>query len=471
MTGHKTDALPPSGGWLRETRRTLALALPMVGAYVAELGMWWTDQAIVGRLGADELAAVGLSGSVMFEGINVSMALLSMVAVLVGNAYGARRPEGVTSAVRQGLRVATVLTVAVMAWTWFVPDMLELAGQEPLMVGLAREYVHAFMFGLAPMLYFTVMRAFVAGVSRPLVVTLITVATIPLNLGVNVVLVFGTEVALGPLMFAIPAMGVAGAAWGSTLVTWLMLLALIADVLLSPAARPYRVLSDVLRHERHEWRTIWRLGLPVGLLALAEGGLLMAVTQLAGLIGVAMLAANQVAANLGGLGTMIAMGIGEAAAVRVAQELGAGRPAGARKAGHVAFLLGLAVALVLAVPLVVTPEALAGIFLDVDDAENAAALALIPTLCTIAAVFLAFDCTQIIAARVLRGLHDTAVPAWISIAGYWVLAVPLGALLAFPLGLDGPGLWWGMAAGLAVAATWLALRFEVLASRLTLQRR
>lgn len=465
MTGTTGHVAARADGWTREVGRTLTLALPMVAAYLAELGMWWTDQAIVGRLGADALAAVGLSGSVLFQGIMVSMGLLSIVAVLAGNAFGARRPDGVARAVRQGMQVATVLTAVVMGYAWFVPNLLTLSGQEPVIVALAAEYVRAFMFGIAPMLYFTVLRSFVAAVSRPMVVTLITAAAIPLNLGVNVVLVFGTEISLGPLTFAIPAMGVAGAAWGSTFVTWLMLLALAADALWMPAARAYRVLAQPLRRDREEWRAIWRLGLPVGLLALVEGGLFMAVSLLAGLFGVATLAANQVTANLGGFAAMIAIGIGEAAAVRVAQEMGAGRRDGARRAGYVAMGLGIAVALVFAVPLLVAPELLAALFLDIDDPANAETLRLVAILCAIGALFLAFDCVQIIASRALRGLHDTTMPAWISFVGYWVIAVPVAALLAFPLGLEGPGLWSGMALGLAVAAVWLALRFARLSRR------
>ena len=118
-----------AAGWRKETGRTLTLALPMVGAYVAELGMWWTDQAIVGRLGADELAAAGLSGSVMFQGLMVSMGLLSIVAVLVGNAFGAGKPEAVAGAVRQGLHIATLTALVVMVFTWFVPNILALSGQ------------------------------------------------------------------------------------------------------------------------------------------------------------------------------------------------------------------------------------------------------------------------------------------------------------------------------------------------------
>jgi len=454
-----------AAGWRKETGRTLTLALPMVGAYVAELGMWWTDQAIVGRLGADELAAAGISGSVMFQGLMVSMGLLSIVAVLVGNAFGADKPEAVAGAVRQGLHIATVLSLVVMVFTWFVPNILELSGQSPVIVELGGQYVRAFLFGIAPMLYFTVLRGFVAGVSRPLIVTLITVAAIPLNLGINVVLVFGATLPLGFGSVEIPAMGIAGAAWGSTLVNWLMLAALVADTLWMPEARPYRVLAGLLRHDRHEWRTIWRLGFPVGLLGFVEGAMFVVVSMLAGLIGIATLAANQVAGNVVGLSAMIAMGIGEAAAVRVAQEMGAARPAGARMAGFVAMGLGVVIALALAVPLLIGPELLAAMFLDIDDPANAETLRIVSVLCAIAALFLVFDCVQIITVRALRGLHDTAVPAWISVAGYWVLAVPLAALLAFSLGLEGPGLWLGMAAGLAVAAVWLCLRFSRLSAR------
>ncbi len=461
----RTMATTSTADWRRETGRTLKLALPMVGAYVAELGMWWTDQAIVGRLGADELAAAGLAGSVMFQGLMISMGLLSIVAVLVGNAFGAGRPEAVAGAVRQGLHVATLLALAVMLFTWFVPNMLALAEQPQAIVELGGIYVRAFLFGIAPMLYFMVLRSFVAGVSRPLVVTLITVAAIPLNLGINVVFVFGGTLEFAGLTLTMPAMGIAGAAWGSTLVNWLMLAALVADTLWMPAARRYRVFANLLRHDREEWRTIWRLGIPVGLLTFVEGAMFVAVSLLAGLIGIATLAANQITGNILGLTAMISIGIGEAAAVRVAQEVGAGRRTGARVAGFVAMGLGIAVALALAAPLLVAPDLLAAMFLDIDDPANDETLRVVALLCAVASLFLVFDCLQIIAARALRGLHDTVMPAWISVIGYWVLGVPLAALLAFSLGLDGAGLWLGMAAGLALAAVWLCLRFARLAAR------
>ena len=456
---------PASAGWTAEVRRTLRLALPMVAAYLAELGMWWTDQALVGRLGAEQLAAVGLSGSVLYQGIAVCMGMLSIVAVLVGNAFGAGDPDAVQRAVRQGMRVATVMALGAMIYAWCVPDLLALTGQQPAVVRYAAAYVRPFLFGIAPMLYFTVLRSFVAGVSRPLVVSLITVVAIPLNLGINLVLVFGARVELGPVVVDFAGWGVTGAALGSTLVTWLMLAALAADVLWMPAARPYRVLRHLLRRDRMEWRTIWRLGLPIGLLTVGEGGIFAIISILAGLVGVTTLAANQVTANLVGFGSMVAVGLGEAAAVRVAQEMGAGRPAGARLAGSVAITLGIVVALVLAVPLLAAPDLIAALFLDVADPANAATLDTVARLCAIGALLLVFDCIQIITVRALRGYHDTTRPAWITVVSYWAVALPLSVLLAFPLAQQGIGLWLGLTGGLALAAGWLLLRFARLSRR------
>ena len=54
------------------------------------------------------------------------------------------------------------------------------------------------------------------------------------------------------------------------------------------------------------------------------------------------------------------------------------------------------------------------------------------------------------------------MPLWIAGFGYWVLGIGGGALLAFHFELGGVGLWWGLAAGLAVAACLLTLRFHLL---------
>ena len=64
------------------------------------------------------------------------------------------------------------------------------------------------------------------------------------------------------------------------------------------------------------------------------------------------------------------------------------------------------------------------------------------------------------AARALRGMKDNIMPLWIAGFGYWVLGIGGGAVLAFHYDMQGDGLWWGLAAGLAVAGCLLTLRFD-----------
>ena len=66
------------------------------------------------------------------------------------------------------------------------------------------------------------------------------------------------------------------------------------------------------------------------------------------------------------------------------------------------------------------------------------------------------------ASMALRGLQDTLVPLWLATVGYWVFGIAGGWILAFPLGLETDGLWWGMAAGLTVTGSLLTIRFFVL---------
>jgi MATE family multidrug resistance protein len=74
------------------------------------------------------------------------------------------------------------------------------------------------------------------------------------------------------------------------------------------------------------------------------------------------------------------------------------------------------------------------------------------------AIFQMFDTTQAIASGVLRGLKDTRVPMLYAVFGYWGIGLPAAVLLAFPAGLGGDGIWWGMTAGLAAASVLLVWR-------------
>ena len=431
-----------------ECRLQGLLAMPLVAASLAELGIWYTDSIIVGRLGSVELAAVSLSGMLIWEIVLAGVAVVSMVAVIVGKAYG--QGDAVTSrrALQQGLWVATALAPPGMLVAWFLMDALALTNQDPMVITLGEEYLHAMMWAIPALLWYAVLQHFLTGLSRPLVVTGTVWLVLPVNLALNYGLVFGE--------FGLPALGIAGAGYASSIVGWLMFLTLGAYMCVARAIRPYRIFHGLFTFHRDTWRQIWRLGLPTAGTWMIYGSVFQMITIFMGMFGAVALAANHIAVSVLAFQSVLAEGLGEAASVRVAQETGAGRPAAATRAGWLAIVFGGGLGLIIAACLWFNPDILAAVFLDVDDPANAEALALAGGLAQIGAVMVVFEALEIISGRCLRGIHDTYVPMWIAAFGAWGLSLPVALVLAFVLDFGPGGLWYGMTLG-AVATTVLLI--------------
>jgi len=102
------------------------------------------------------------------------------------------------------------------------------------------------------------------------------------------------------------------------------------------------------------------------------------------------------------------------------------------------------------------PGALAALLTDLPDVG-----ALAVTLLPLAGLFQVFDGVQVVALGCLRGIGDTRVPTLIHVAGFWLVGIPLGYVLAFHHGLGPRGLWWGLVAALVAVAVVQFLRLRV----------
>ena len=97
-----------------ELKQFFIIGLPLAAAYLAEFAMFVTTKFVVGKLGYLSLAAVGISGGLSFELLVVLMALLSIVGVLAAKAHGAEKSDELGQSVRQGLVVATAVSIPAM---------------------------------------------------------------------------------------------------------------------------------------------------------------------------------------------------------------------------------------------------------------------------------------------------------------------------------------------------------------------
>jgi MATE family multidrug resistance protein len=442
-----------------ELRTLLRISTPLAAAYLAEIAMAFTDMVIVGRLGSIELAAVGLAASVFFELLLVAVGVVSIVAVLAAEAFGAGNETGVSRATRQGLWVALVLSIPGTLIGWYLAPILALTGQDTRVIALADQYLHAVAWSFLPYLCFMVLRNFVSALSRTGSVMVIAVVAIGVNLFFTYGLVFGR--------LGLPKLGVAGAGWATTITVWLMLAAIVVYTAFSKHFQTYRLYRTSFRIELPMCAQIFRLGLPVAGITALEGGLFAALSIFMGVLGALWLAANAIVINVLAVGFVIALAVGEAIGIRIAQGVGANDRLAVRRSTVTGLALGLLVMAFIASLMWTFPTTLVSIFLDIDDPQTVDVLPLAVVLAGIAAVVHVFDGLQAVATRALRGLKDTIVPLWVAAVGYWLLGVLGGWVLCFPLKFGALGLWWGLVLGLTVTGVvllWrLMLRTRVLA--------
>lgn len=449
--GPATEVRPPVK---QEMLRLAVIAGPLIAAYLAEFAMALTTKAIIGRLGYRELASVGLATDAALISQIAASAMLTVVGVLVAQADGAGRKRDGGNAARQGFIVATLLGLPLTVLFLYLDSILALTGQDPALIAIMGPYLNTLAGSVLPFLWFFVLRTFVTSLAKTGAILVITLMAVVLNYVACVGLVEGR--------FSLPEMGVAGAGLAKTISTSFMFLALLSYTFFTKTFRGYGLFISRLRLDPVVCGEIVRLGIPVAGISLLEGSLFAAVSIFSGQLGSVQLATYQVMIAWLGIAFMCARGLAEAGMVRVANGIGRGSLASARRAGLLAIAMGVGLLTVLAIVPLKFPVTLVGMFLDPSKDGFFEVLALAKQLLILAAFFQVFDGLQVIAALALRGMKDTIVPLWMAGIGYWGFGIAGGWILAFPLGMGAYGLWLGMAAGLTITGTALAVRFALL---------
>ena len=443
--------LPIRSAFAAELRALLPIAAPLAAANLSNMAMGLTNAVMVGYLGGAALSAAGLGGGLYFTIGITCQSILAAVAPLAARAIGARRHRIAGEIAATGLVLAIVAAVPVIALLSVLQRLLAAIGYEPGLAAEIGRYLDAIRWGVPGFLAFGVVRGLLAASARARVVMVVLLAAVPANAALNWVLIFGH--------LGLPPLGIAGSGWSTATIQSLMSLALTAVLLLAPRQTPMRLGRGLWR----QVRDILGLGLPIGGIIALETGVFITTGILMGLLGTAALGAHQLVINFASLCFMVPLGIGQAATVRVAFELGAERPALASRAAYVALALGAALMGVAALAIWIVPLAICRLYVDVDDPANRDLVAIALPLLLIAGLFQIADGVQTIAAGVLRGYRDTAVPMVLAAVGYWGIGFAGGWALAFPLGHGPVGLWWGLAIGLLAVATLLTLRVRACA--------
>jgi MATE family multidrug resistance protein len=441
-----------------EFTETLKLAVPIALTQLGQIAMMTTDLALIGRLGDEAVASAALAHTVFFVGFTFGMGLVSAVAPLAAQAFGARNPRAVRRALRVGLWAALLISLPMMALPLFGEQILLMLGQAPATAHLAQKYLLGLAWGIAPALCFLAIRGFMGAVNRPEPGLWITVVAIPANALLVYLLIHG---GLG-----LPRLELFGAGLATTIINFGMFLASLWFATSRRPFRKYRVLGRIWRVDWALMRRLIAIGAPISLSFLLEYGLFGAAGLLMGLIGTTALAAHQIALQVAAILFMVPFGIGMAATVRVGHAVGRNDAPAVRRAGFVATLLGIVFMSIMTIAVIFGRFAIARFFFG-EAAESAGAVIdLTATLLLVGATFFVADGIQTVVAGALRGLNDTRVPLLFAAVSYWLVGFIAAYGLAFRTDLEAVGVWIGLSCGTAVYATLLILRFQLLARRL-----
>ena len=438
--------------YFSELKKTLALAFPIAAGHVSQMLMGLADTLMIGRVGVVPLAASAFAHSLFHVFFILGVGLLTSVAVLVAHAHGAGNKREVGEMLRRGLAVSAGCGVLMFLLLISLFPFLGHIGQPQEVIAATRPYLFLLSLGLPFLMGIICFRNYSEAQNIPWIAFWSGLVAVALNIFLNWVLIYGK---LGA-----PALGLNGAGVATLVARIFNLVLLVVWLALDKrfaGCWPARWLMPI------PWRSIMemlRLGFPVGLQLLMEVGAFSFAIFLMGWLGVVELAAHQIAITCAATTFMFPLGLSIAVSIRVGHVIGAGQPGLARTVGFGGIGFAVLLSGLFTYVFIVFNRQLAGLFTD--DAQTVAMAA---SLLVVAGIFQFFDGTQALGAGALRGCKDVNIPTGIIFAAYWVMAMPLGAFLAFATPLGAVGVWIGLAIGLGCASVGLVGRFWLISRR------
>ncbi|MGZ8259459.1 MAG: MATE family efflux transporter [Caldimonas sp.] len=442
-------------GLRQGVRRIAPIAWPVFVGQVAVLAFSTIDTAMVARTTATDLAALAVGAAVYISVFVGLMGVVLAVGPIAGQLFGAGKPRECGNEVQQAMWLALFLAIPGCLLLLLPEPFLLLSRAEPEVATGVRSYLGGLAFALPPALVFTAYRGFNVAVSRPKAVMAMQMAGLALKLPLNAVLVFGVALPTPLGELRIPALGVFGCALATAIVMWCQLGAALWLLRHDPFYRRFGLGRGMTLAppRRASLAALLRLGVPIGLATMVEVTGFTFMAFFVSRIGATAVAGHQIAANMVAMMFMMPLAIANAASTLVAQQIGAGDAADARRIGWVGLELGVAIAAALGATVYVLREQVVGLY----TANTVIVAAALPLLAWVA-LFHVADAAQTIAAFVLRAYRIATMPLVVYVVAVWGVGLGGGYVAAFDLaGVSPPwvlgarGFWAMATAGLAVA--------------------
>ncbi len=413
----------------------LSLSIPSILSQLVITLMQYIDAAMVGHLGANATASIGIVASTTWLFNGLMTGLSTAFAVQVAQYLGAHREQDARDVFRQGILLNVIfgvtLSIVGVALSFHLPTLL---GAEQVIRADSSAYFMVWSIAIPLQLGMNLYASMLRCCGDARTPSILTAIMCPLDIIFNFFLINSTrEISVFGFTFTVwgAGLGVMGAAIGTAAATGIACVLMLRMLLVRPGVLQYR-LGGSWRITKTCLYNIYKIGLPLSAERMALSSAQVAMISIVASLGTVSIAANSLAVNAEALCYLPGYGVQAACIALVGQAIGANRKDMAKRFAWLCTAAGGLLMGLCAVLLYIFAPALMGIFTP--DGE---VIAKGVEILRIVAFAEAFFGLSIVASGALQGAGDSKICFILNVISIWGVRIPLCAYLAPIYGLRG----------------------------------
>ena len=422
------------------------LAVPMILEMSMESLFAVVDIFFVAKLGAESVAVVGLTESIMALVYAVAIGLAIGATAMVARRTGEKDTDGAAKAAAHIIYVGIIVSLLMSAiGVVFAPTFLHLLGAEPHVVEMGTPFMRIMLGGNAVVVFLFLLNAIFRGAGDAAIAMRVLWFANALNIVLSPCFIFG--------VWIFPQLGVTGAAVGTTIGRGLGV-AFAAWTLFRPGGR--------IHVDRKSWRMdsalLWRI---IKLSSTAVLQFLIATASWSALVrvvsgfGSEAIAGYVISLRVVMFALLPSVGLSNAAATLVGQNLGAGRPERSESSVWKAAFINAAFLGAVGIIFLAFSHAIIGFFTTEPAVLSYGTDSL--HIISFGFVFYAFG---MVLETAFNGAGDTWTPTWLNLFIFWIFEIPLAYILAYRFGMGPHGVFWAITIAFSLLAVVSALLFR-----------
>lgn len=427
--------------------KNISIAIPVILSFAGQALVQVADSIMTGRLGATQLAAVSLAGTIVMNVLVFGIGLSLGLTPISGNSWAKNNFKSVSIYFQNSLIVNFVASLLLTLLLFSFLPFLYMIGQPKDVLDITGTYYSLIALSIIPFMVFLAFKQFMEGTGNTKTSMNITLMAIAINILLNYLLIFGK--------FGFPKMGIDGAGLATLISRIFMPIAFWYAMSKNHSYKKYLLFFRKAHFSIKKQIELIKIGLPISGQMSLEFLSLSMITIMMGWMGTKSLAANQIAQTMISLTFMITNGIAAASTILVSHAYGEKNLENIKRHGFVGMHISLIIMSMAGLMFLFLGEQIAMLFTSSPEVIQISGKIFI-----VVAIFEIFDGLQVTALGALRGIMDVNRAMIYAVVSYITISIPFAYLAGFVFKWGEMGLMSGFAVGLLTASILFITRFK-----------